>query len=177
MANTDRHPRGLETGNALATVLGFRLRRLQSLLAGHWQRWFRVLDIAVTPVQGGILLLIAENPGISQVMLARLMRIEAPTLLQTLKPLLQAGLVHRYRSLQDGRALALYLTEAGKAVTLTIRAETPAHEDDVLHGLSPDEREALVDLLDRSIASAESAIADLAMRNGAEERSAGRPSA
>lgn len=169
MADANR-PWAGDSSLALANVLGFRLRRLQSLLASHWQRWFRLIDIGVTPVQGGILLLIGENPGISQVMLARLVRIEAPTLLQTLKPLLQAGLVRRYRSLTDGRALALYLTEAGQAVAETISVENAAHEEDLLRGLTKEERQTLIGFLDRSIASAEAAISDQAATIEAEAR-------
>lgn len=148
-----------ETSSSHSRILGFRLRRLQSLLAGHWSRWFKAYNIVVTPVQGGILLLINENPGINQVMLGRLLKIEAPTLLQSLRPLIDAKLVRRHRSLEDGRALAVYLTKAGKAVTDAIEVQTPAHEGDLLHRLTPDERKQLLALLDKAIGSAQAAVA------------------
>jgi DNA-binding MarR family transcriptional regulator len=148
-----------ETSSSHSRILGFRLRRLQSLLGGHWSRWFKDYDIAVTPVQGGILLLINENPGINQVMLGRLLKIEAPTLLQSLRPLIDAKLVRRHRSLEDGRALAVYLTKAGKTVTDAIEVQTPAHEGDLLHRLTPAERTQLLALLDKAIGSAEEAVA------------------
>ncbi|MGD9739475.1 MAG: MarR family winged helix-turn-helix transcriptional regulator [Bauldia sp.] len=148
-----------ETSTSHRRILGFRLRRLQSLLAGHWSRWFKGFDIGVTPVQGGILLLINENPGINQVMLGRLLKIEAPTLLQSLRPLIDAKLVRRHRSLEDGRALAVYLTKAGKAVTDAIEIQTPAHEADLLHRLTAEERTQLLALLDKAIGSGEEAVA------------------
>jgi len=167
---TERDDRTEETAGSLADVVGIRLRRLQGLLLGHWQRWFRMLGVGITPVQGGILLLIDENPGISQVTLARLMRIEAPTLLQTLRPLLEAGLVRRHRSPHDGRALALYVTKAGKAVTETVASQTFAHEADLLRRLDPEESATLLRLLDKAIGSAEEAVEELALRQPPPEK-------
>jgi DNA-binding MarR family transcriptional regulator len=140
---------------ALEKVVGFRLRRLSSLFGSHWQRWFRVRKLAVTPVQGGILLLIREEPGVSQAAIARRLRIEAPTLLETLTPLLDAGLVARKRSVRDSRAFSLTLTAAGRRAADLVGTETPAHEADLLADLTPSERRELLRLLDKAVASAE----------------------
>lgn len=147
-----------ETRAALDGLAGYRLRRLQGLFVAHWGRWFREIDISVTPVQGGILLLIGENAGLTQIALARLLKVEAPTLMQALGPLLEMGLVKRRRSRQDGRAFALHLTDAGAAAARTIAAESLRHEADLLSGLTARERASLHALLEKALASGEAAL-------------------
>jgi DNA-binding MarR family transcriptional regulator len=147
------------TATSLAAVAGFRLRRLQGLFVAHWAAWFRELGLAVTPVQGGILLLIDENPGLTQIALARLLRIEPPSLVQALNPLIETGLVERSRAAHDGRAVALHLSRAGREAVETVRRETPAQEADAQSSLSAEERTALLALLDKALASAEEALA------------------
>lgn len=144
----------------LEGVVGIRVRRLQGLFAAHWQRWFHGRGLKVTPVQGGVLLLIRHHPGISQIALARLLRIEAPTLLQTLSPLVDLGFVARARSTQDSRVLELRLTEAGMNAAELVEAETPRHEADLLRHLSEPERKLFLALLDKAIAGSEAATAD-----------------
>ena len=48
---------------ALSSVTGVRLRRLQSLFARHWSMFFREAGVELSSVQGGLLLLIADNPA------------------------------------------------------------------------------------------------------------------
>jgi DNA-binding MarR family transcriptional regulator len=144
---------------SLGTVAGFHLRRLQGLFVTHYMTWMRDLGLAVTPVQGGILLLIEENPGLTQIALARLLRIEPPSLTQALNPLIETGLVERTRAAHDGRAVALRLSKAGREAARTVRRETPAQEADALSGLTAEEQRALLALLDRALASTEAALA------------------
>jgi len=139
-------------------VVGIRIRRLQTLFGSHWQDWFRARSLAVTPVQGGVLLLIGRYPGISQIALARLLRIEAPTLIQSLAPLIEQKLVERIRSTDDGRVYELRLTKAGLHAAALVEASTPEHEADLLRNLSPEERQTFLALLDKAIAGAEAAI-------------------
>ncbi len=139
-------------------VVGIRIRRLQSLFGSHWQTWFRVRSLAVTPVQGGVLLLIRRYPGISQIALARRLRIEPPTLVQTLTPLIAQKLVERDRAADDGRVYELRLTRAGFDAAALVESSTPQHEADLLRFLSVEERQVFLALLDKAIAGAEAAI-------------------
>lgn len=142
----------------LPGVVGIRIRRLQALFGSHWQGWFRARGLSVTPVQGGVLLLIRRFPGISQIALSRRLRIEAPTLIQSLTPLIGQGLVERDRSMDDGRVYELRLTQAGLDAAALVEASTPEHEADLLRDLSFEERQAFLALLDKAIAGAEAAI-------------------
>jgi len=139
-------------------VVGIRIRRLQALFGSHWQGWFRARGLSVTPVQGGLLLLIRRHPGISQIALARRLRIEPPTLLQSLTPLVNQGFVERDRSAEDGRVYELRLTQTGSDAAALVETSTPEHEGDLLRNLSSDERQAFLALLDKAIAGAESSL-------------------
>lgn len=139
-------------------VVGIRIRRLQSLFGSHWQNWFRARSLAVTPVQGGVLLLIRRYPGISQIALARRLRIEPPTLVQTLAPLVKQKLVERDRAADDGRVYELRLTKAGIEAAALVETSLPQHEADLLRFLSAEERQRFLELLDKAIAGAEAAI-------------------
>lgn len=140
------------TAEGLACVMGFAVRRLHMAFVAGWARHFRALGIDITPMQGGILVLLEENPGISQNALARLLGVEPPTLAQTMAPLIDAGYVQRYNAPNDGRAVALHLTRRGRDLMRIIEAEVSRHEADVLGALSATERRTLIDLVHRAIA-------------------------
>ena len=93
-------------GKALSQVTGLRLRRLHALFARHWGHFFHAEGVDLSSVQGGLLLLIGDNPGLPQAAFARLLDVEPPSLAQTLAPLVESGLVERRRDAQDGRAMA-----------------------------------------------------------------------
>lgn len=152
-----KRPPDAPTADSLARVAGFRLRRLQGQFAAHFVAWFRAAGLDVTPVQGGILLLIDENPGLTQIALARLLRIEPPSLTQALNPLVDAGLVERSRAVHDGRAVALRLSGPGKSAADVVRREMPAQEADALSALTRQERAQFLELLGKALASTEAA--------------------
>lgn len=154
------------TAEAMAGVAGHRLRRLHTQWVAHWSRWFRRVGLAITPMQGGIMLLIDENPGLTQIALARLLKIESPTLSQALSPLVDAGFVERYRATDDGRAVALHLSRAGRGAVDTARGAIVEHEDDLLKGFTEEERAQLIMLLDKALASADRALEDSEDRPG-----------
>lgn len=143
------------------TLFGIRVRRLQGLFGAHWQRWYRQRGLTITPVQGGLLMAIRANPGISQIMLARLMRIEPPTLVQALAPLMKQGFINRRRSPGDGRVFELLLSDAGMNAADTVEETTPEHEAHLLRGLTREERRQFLHLLDKALAGGEEAIASV----------------
>ena len=135
----------------LDEVLGHQLRRAHMLFAEHWQLSFRDRQGRVTPMQGGMLMSIESQPGITQAALARLMDVEGPTLLQALERLEQAGLVQRSRHSGDRRSFALHLTAAGQHAVSVVRHYVPYREAALLTDLSDDERVLLLDLLKRIV--------------------------
>jgi len=154
---------GQPTRDALDGIFGIRLRRLQSLWLAHWARGIRQLGFEITPMQGGILLLIEENPGIGHSALAGLLKVEAPTLSQSLTPLVESDLVKRDRSKCDGRAVALNLSTSGIEAIAVIDRFSHRHEATLLADLDHNDRRNLLLLLDKALASAD--FAHLAEKN------------
>ncbi len=148
----------------LRELLGFQLRRAHMLFALHWQLSFRDQPVAITPVQGGMLLLIGHQPGLSQVALARLMDVEGPTLVQAIDRLEESGLVDRLRRVDDRRSYALSLTPAGQAVLAAVESFVPHREAELLVDLSAEERVTLLDLLQRVVRRSHVVLDDLAAR-------------
>jgi DNA-binding MarR family transcriptional regulator len=143
---------------SLSKVMGYRLRRLHNQFSIRIIRWYQNIDLNITPVQGGILLLIDENPGVMQVSLARLLKVEAPTVYQALSPLVDAGFVERKRSADDGRAFALHLSSQGREAVDNVRSGVKENEEVLLANMSSEERQQLGALLDKAHASAEQAL-------------------
>ena len=121
------------------------------LFALHWQLSFRDQPVAITPVQGGMLLIIAKDPGLSQVALARLMDVEGPTLVQAVDRLEECGLIERLRRVDDRRSYALHITSAGRKVLAAVESFVPYRETELLTDLSEQERILLIDLLRRVV--------------------------
>lgn len=157
---TQEPRRGAREAAFFETLAGIRVRRLQGVFGSHWQKWFRRRGLSITPVQGGLLMAIRENAGISQITLARLMRIEPPTLFQSLTPLIRDRLVVRRRSPEDGRMFELSLSPAGLRAAQTVEDLTPLHEADILRGLDAKERAQFLRLLDKAISGGEQAVAE-----------------
>jgi hypothetical protein len=65
---------------------GYLLRRAHMIFVQHWQLRFRAAPVAVSPVQGGILVILAGRQDMTQAMLARQLGVEAPTVQQANSP-------------------------------------------------------------------------------------------
>lgn len=139
------------TAPFMGRVIGFKVRRLHGLIQSGWTGWFAGYDLHLTPMQGGMLTLVSDNPGLTQTGLAGLLGIEPPTLSQSISPLLERGLIERRKVNGDKRAHALHLTKAGADAVALVRREIPRHENAVLARLNPDEQHELHRLLDKAL--------------------------
>jgi DNA-binding MarR family transcriptional regulator len=137
-----RRPK-VEFGTLEDSIL-FELRRAQWLV---FQSLERRQGDSVTPGQATILALVARNPGISQVDLARAVAIERSSLREVVERLESMGLLRRAPSLRDRRASALELTEAGREVVVQSLARARDHERYLETFLSQREMQSLVRLL------------------------------
>lgn len=133
----------------LGGVAGFLARRVSNIFVATWEKDFPSFGIQVTPVQAGILILIDENPGITQAEVAQILAVEGPTLVQSIAKLADAGLVSKSRRAEDRRALALELNASARPLLEEIGQRLRKREQLVLAPLSPEERKTLIGLLQR----------------------------
>ncbi len=149
----------------LRQLLGFQLRRAHMLFALHWQLSFRDQPVSITPVQGGMLLVINHRPGLSQAALARLMDVEGPTLVQAIDRLEESGLVERIRRVDDRRSYSLHITPAGRTALAAVENFVPHRESELLTDLTEQERATLLDLLQRVVQRGHLVTDQLAVRS------------
>ncbi|MCK1394483.1 MarR family transcriptional regulator [Bradyrhizobium sp. 1] len=150
-----------EAGELIRSLLGFQLRRAHTLFALHWHLSFSDQKARVTPMQGGMLLVIESQPGLMQTTLAQIMDVEGPTLIEALTKLEEKGLVSRIRRVGDRRSYALHLTSAGRRMVARVKEFVPDREAELLVDLSDDERSLLLDLLRRLVRRAKIVTAEL----------------
>lgn len=133
----------------LTRIGGHLARRLSNAFTAAWDKEFAAERVQITPVQGGILMVIRHNPGITQAQVADLMAVEGPTLVQSMARLADYGLIVKRRRADDRRAVALTLSDKGERLVPEIEARARASEARVLSTLSEEERARFLDMLRR----------------------------
>jgi DNA-binding MarR family transcriptional regulator len=138
---------GLDYG-MLSGLLGYRLRRAQAVVFSHFLGTVGKEE-GLSPGQFGVLVLIRENPGLSQSALAKGLGIERSTMVAVIDRLQAQGWVERVTSKTDRRSYALALTPSGREVLARATPLVLAHEREIAASLGPGEREALIGMLAR----------------------------
>lgn len=131
----------------LLGYLGYQIRQAQAAI-------FRDLtaataDLDLTPGEFGLLAMIDANPGISQIDLAAIHKLDKSTLSLAVTRLAKRGLIRRARSPDDDRANSLFLRKAGVGLLRGMRERIEVQERTMEAVLRPGERELMLDALQR----------------------------
>ena len=140
---------------SLTEAYGYLFRRAHSLFVSSYVDFFEQAEIKLTPVLGAILMVIDDNPGLSQIELARLMGIEGATMWQNVARLSELGYIERKRQTHDQRAFILKLNKRGQEVLILVRRGMREHQQKLLAVLSSDEQVLLKSMLLRLIDEAD----------------------
>lgn len=133
--------------NMLTELLGYKLRLVHLFSIEK----FREISsrIGITTGQAGALILVANNPGISQADLARAMHIERATMGTTVSRMISRDWLVRRANKGNRRAYALYLSDEGKALVDQLIPLLRDHEKRITENLSSEEATALKLLLEK----------------------------
>jgi DNA-binding MarR family transcriptional regulator len=126
-------------------LVGFHLRRAQSVVFDKFMD--SVKAEKVSPGQFGVLILIAENPGLNQSGLAAALGIERSTMVAVINVLEGRDFVRRTQSTADRRAYVLSLTRQGKKILASVKTKVKHHEQKITAALDDGEQEVLLGLL------------------------------
>jgi DNA-binding MarR family transcriptional regulator len=131
----------------LPGYLGYQIRQAQAAI-------FRDLtaataDLDLTPGEFGLLAMIDANPGISQIDLAAIHKLDKSTLSLAVTRLAKRGLIRRARSPDDDRANCLFLRKTGANLLRGMRERIEVQERTMDGVLRPGERELMLDALQR----------------------------
>ncbi len=130
-------------------VLGLHLHVAHKELLHSFTRELGHRDISPNSV--GVLALIQCHPGISQIALAKLLRLERASAGDRVTRCISAGLIRRVDSPDDKRRYALFLTARGRRILARLRKGIPRHENEFAAHLTLEERMTLIRLLDKLV--------------------------
>jgi DNA-binding MarR family transcriptional regulator len=132
---------------ALYARPGFQFRRAHQASLSIFAEECAGLDLTTT--QYGILVALAERPGMDQVGVGMALGFDRSTTTAVVDLLEARALLRRDRHPTDGRRRVLTLTPAGHALLRRAGAGAARARERLLHPLSAEERVALRRLLDR----------------------------
>lgn len=115
----------------------------------------RLRDLGFAAAQLPVLSMLKDGLAHSQADLARLAKVEQPTMAQLLARMERDGLVSRAVDPSDRRSSFISLTDAARSKLPAGRAMLKQANQEMTHGLSPDEVATLIDLLRRVLANVE----------------------
>lgn len=131
----------------LGDFVGFRLRRIQNYLSRDFSAATSEHNLKQGQFSG--LAIIAANPGLSQIELAREIGLDKSLTVQMVDELERRGWAERRRSIVDRRRHDLFVTPDGEAVLDDLFAQLGVVERNSLEVLSNEEHVVLNELLDR----------------------------
>ena len=100
------------------------------------------------PAQGGCLIALARNDGLSQRELADRLHLTPPTITAMLQRMEKAGIVVRQPDADDQRLMRVHLTDAGRHLEGEVRNAVATHINRVIGALSEADRSELARLLE-----------------------------
>ncbi|MBK9704319.1 MAG: MarR family transcriptional regulator [Betaproteobacteria bacterium] len=142
----ERHVPGIRYG-MLDDVVGYAIRRAQIAIYEEFDR--ELLPLKITPPRFSSLLLIENNPGLTQTQLAELIGVVRSGMVALIDFFEAEGWVRRDGKAGDRRAYHLRLTSKGAAHLAVAKARVAALEDRWSSRLTRAERRTLLALLDK----------------------------
>jgi DNA-binding MarR family transcriptional regulator len=142
-------PGSTAPGPAVPEPGGFGLLLVQ--LGAEVARQFtqELAPLGIEPRHFGVLTRLAANEGKAQQAIAELIGVNPTQMVFLVDELEDRGLVERRRNPADRRSHALFLTDAGRAMLVSVQAAGRVHHDKLASSLSQDEREQLTALLSK----------------------------
>src|SRR5262245_3280660 len=127
--------------------LGFLLKDVSRLWVRHFEA--QAGELGMTLTQCKVLVFLSRNEGLTQARLAAMSDMDPMTLVRVLDRMENEGLLERRPDPNDRRAYRLYLNPSADPVLAEINRIGDRARADVLAGLTGEERNQLVALLER----------------------------
>lgn len=144
-ARVRRSTRAQVSVGVLNEHLGYFLRRAQVWIFNDFIR--TLSETGIRPAQYSVLVVIGENPGLSQSDLSRTLGIERARLVHMLDLLEKRGFTERKPAPNDRRSHALFLTREGQRMLKKAKALAARHEAHLAERLGATNRKIVLDLM------------------------------
>jgi DNA-binding MarR family transcriptional regulator len=144
----DRTPAAQEIDTSyLETLLGYNARRVSLKVIELFTH--RMAGYGLSPVDFSILSLITHNPGITSRQICAALNLLPPNLVGKINAMEKRKLLARLPHPDDGRAIGLYLTDAGQQMMVQAEKTATELEQDAASRLSSAEKKTLLKLLQK----------------------------
>jgi DNA-binding MarR family transcriptional regulator len=143
MARPEEHRPGVS--DPLQTMLGYQLRRTSVAVVNALAQELEPLGI--NPGEASMLMLIGANEHVTQSTLGRALRAQPANLVPLINKLSMAGALERAPA--KGRAIALSLSEQGRALHAKVKEAFERHEARITRGVPEGRRAEIVRILRR----------------------------
>lgn len=130
----------------LRRFLGYHIKRVSNIVQADLADVLKPLELRMITFTS--LVLIVDNPGLSQTKLAQVMDVERPNLVMIVDELEQLNLIVRKRIPTDRRTYALTATLAGQKLYKKAIAAVQMHEDKLFAALDKKSQKTVVRALD-----------------------------
>lgn len=130
---------------ALERFLGYRMKRAFNVIRADLTETLKPFGLRVTSYTA--LVLIKENPGLSQSQLAAVMDIERPNLVMIVDALERRELITRNRLETDRRTYALDVTSCGRRLCDQAMSAAERHEEVLLKALSQEMKDTVAEAM------------------------------
>ena len=131
----------------LQGLLGYNARRAALAIIDVFLQ--RMAPYGLRPVDFSVLSVIHHNPGVTSRQLCTALNLLPPNLVGLVQSLQARGLIEKKPHPRDGRAFGLHPTAAALELMAQAEATAQALEADCARKLQPDERETLLQLLQK----------------------------
>lgn len=130
-------------------MAGHLIRRAQQMSTAQFHHHMAREGIDITPFQYAALSAIKLNPGVDQATVASWAAVDRATIGGVVDRLVEKKFVERNVSPKDRRARVLTLTDSGLEILQQIESVAITIQNDITKGLSGEEVETLIALLQR----------------------------
>ncbi|MBR6895590.1 MAG: MarR family transcriptional regulator [Lactococcus sp.] len=129
--------------------LGKKVTYLNDLLIADQHKWGQTIGISSKDYN--IFLTIEENPGCTQLFLAKKRRVERSLLTRIINKYSKMGYIERQENAHNKSAYSLYLTDQGQLITQKIRQRITELNHSLFEAYTETQYKILLDLLDIAI--------------------------
>ncbi|MEX0729613.1 MAG: MarR family transcriptional regulator [Aquisalimonadaceae bacterium] len=140
-------PNEENTLEAIYRRAGFRIRRCHQIAVSIFLDECKEFELTTT--QFGLMMAIHQTPGIDQINLSRVIGLDRSTTATVVDRMFRRGLLRRDPNPEDRRKNRISLTDEGERILGKARAAADRAHDRLLAPLAADERDQLLDLLQR----------------------------
>jgi len=139
----------MERSNIIWKKPGFLIRRLQQIQVAVFLSECAGIDI--TPVQWGILTIVAEYPGVGHIEISEELGLDRSNVANVVNRLVSRGMLKQKLSPTDRRKKDIILTKAGQKLIEQVESRALRAQRKILSPLSEGEVDVFVDLLTRLV--------------------------